>query len=134
MQFKEALRAAGLPNPGRTTWSGITPEGIAVFTIWEHEIHQVNGRWFAWWSHGGSRDRTGEHAPSRKASAKAFLKRANDNLGLPCRAVIVTPRFDKHGEVNAERAEYPHAAWGRVVFRTTDMDAIQFIAELLPAQ
>ena len=133
MQFKEALKAAGLRNPGRTTWSGITPDGIAVFTIWEHEIHQVNGRWFAWWNHGAPKEGKGELTPSRKGHAKAFLQRATDNLGLQCRAVIVKPRFDSHGEVSAERAEYPHTAWGTVVFRITDMDALQFVAELLPA-
>ena len=134
MQFKEALRAAGLPNPGRTTWSGITPDGIAVFTIWEHEIHQVNQRWFAWWSHGGSRDSAGELAQSRKDHARAFIQRATDNLGRQCHAVIVKPKFDKHGEISAERAEYPHPTWGTVVFRTTDIDALQFVAELLPAR
>ena len=134
MQFKEALKAAGLPNPGRTTWSGVTPEGVPVFTIWQHEIHQVSGRWFAWWSHGGSRDSTGELVPSRKAHAKAFVQRATENLGSRCRAVIVTPRFGKQGEVSVEHAEYPHEIWSTVVFRTTDMDALQFIAELLPAE
>lgn len=132
MQFKEALRAAGLVNPGRTTWSGVAADGAAVFTIWEHEVHQINGRWFAYWSHGGSRDSDGELPPLRKAHARAFIQRATDNLGRPCRAVVLTPKFDKHGKISAARAEYPHPTWGKVVFRTTDFEALQFIAELSP--
>ena len=132
MHFKEALRAAGLANPGRTTWSGVAPDGVAVFTIWEHEVHQINGRWFAYWSHGGSRESDGELPSGRKAHARAFIKRATDNLGRSCRAVVVTAKFDEHGDVSADRAEYPHPAWGKVVFRTTDLEALQFIAELSP--
>ena len=47
MQFKEALKTAGLVNPGRTTWCGVAADGTAVFTIWSHEVHQMDGRLFA---------------------------------------------------------------------------------------
>jgi hypothetical protein len=44
MQFKEALKKAGLPNPGRTTWCGKATDGTAVFTIWSHEVRRLDQR------------------------------------------------------------------------------------------
>jgi hypothetical protein len=131
MQFKQALKAAGLANPGRTTWCGLTPDGVPVFTIWQHEIHKFNGRWFAWWSHGGERDSDGEIAQSRKDHARAFIARATQNIGTPCRVVIIEPKFSKQQDISVAEAHYPHPVWARVVFRITDPEANQFIAELL---
>jgi hypothetical protein len=38
MKFKEASNAAGLRNPGRTTWCGVASHGTAVFTMWAHDV------------------------------------------------------------------------------------------------
>ena len=132
MQFKQALLAAGLANPGRTTWCGTTPDKVPVFTIWEHEVHKLNGRWFAWWSHAGARDSDGELSPRMKASARAYIALASKNIGLQCRAVINTPKFAADGSASAAKALYPHPLWAKVVFRTADVEARQFIAELFP--
>ena len=132
MQFKEALKAAGLSNPGRTTWCGRTPDNLVVFTIWEHEIHKLDGRWFAWWSHVGVRNNDGEFSPRKKAKAGAFIALAGQHIGRSCRAVIITPKVAADGSVSVEQAIYPHPLWARVVFRTVDHDAHQFTAELLP--
>ena len=132
MRFKEALKMAGLANPGRTTWCGIATDGVSVFTIWSHEVHQVDGRFFAWWDHAGQRDSEGELSPRRKGSARRFVTLAGANLGRSCRAVIVHPRMVDDRVAGVESAEYPHPRMARAMFRTVDLDARQFIAELLP--
>ena len=133
MQFKEALRAAGLENPGRTTWSGITPDGIAVFTIWEHEIYKTNGRWFASWNHDPEKDVEFDISPRRQGTARMFIQRATENVGRRVRAVIVVPKRDSKGRISAGDTIYPHPQWATAVFRLTDQDALQFVAELFPA-
>jgi hypothetical protein len=133
MQFKEALRAAGLARPGRTTWSGIASDGVPVFTIWSNEIRKVDGRYFAWWDHTGRRSPDGELMPNRKSRARTFVERAASNLGTPCRAVIIHPRMTVEGNKGVDSAIYPHPAFGCVVFRSADVDALQFIAELVPS-
>lgn len=60
MKFKEALRQSGLPNPGRTTWCGVAADGVAVFTIWAHDIRCIDGRYFAWWDHNNTKPKTGD--------------------------------------------------------------------------
>jgi hypothetical protein len=45
------MKKAGLRNPGRTTWCGLAIDGTAVFTIWDHDIRQIDGRFFAWRDH-----------------------------------------------------------------------------------
>ncbi len=132
MKFKEALKAAGLANPGRTTWCGIAEDGMPVFTVWSQEVRRVHGRYFAWWDHTGKRDANGEHSPSRSARARTFIELAVRNLGSPCRAVILHPRVTERGIDGVATADYPHPALARVVFRFADVDALQFVAELLP--
>ena len=132
LQFKEALRAAGLQRPGRTTWCGVADGGVAVFTIWTHEIHKVNGRFFAWWSHDGQRDANGEFSVRQKGSARRFINLASENLGRPCRAVLVHPKMIHNRNAGVAYTEYPHPEMGTVVFRTADLAALQFIAELQP--
>ena len=107
---------------------------MPVFTIWEHEIHKVDGRWFAWWSHGGARDGNGELTARRKAQARSFIRLAAQNIGRRCRAVVVKPKLAENGQVSVEEAQYPHPMWAVVIFRITDSDAIQFVAELLPGE
>lgn len=134
MQFKEALRAAGLVNPGRTTWSGIAGDGEPVFTIWSHQVHQVDGRFFVWWDHTGDRTENGELFSHRKGHARTFIALAAANLGKPCRAVIVHPKVTEEGSDSVESADYPHPVWSRVVFRAVDEEALQFIAELVSGE
>jgi len=132
MQFKEALKAAGLARPGRTTWSGITPDGTPVFTIWEHEIYKIKGRWFASWNHDPERDTEFEHSPRRLGTARMFIERATQSIGRRVRVVIVVPKRDKKGRISAGEALYPHSKWASAEFRVTDQDAYQFVAELFP--
>ncbi|MDB9315258.1 hypothetical protein PN462_19240 [Spirulina sp. CS-785/01] len=134
MQFKEALRAAGLLNPGRTTWYGVATDGVPVFTIWFHEVRHINGRYFAWWDHEGLKDTDGEPKLRQKGRAWNYLELAAENLGKPCRAVIVHPKMTEQGNTGVASAEYPHSTMSRIVFRTVDIDALQFIAELLPEE
>jgi hypothetical protein len=130
MQFKEALKKAGLANPGRTTWCGVATDGIPVFTIWSNQIHQIGGRWFAWWDHNESRWPKGrKDEPARGvARARTFMRLAQGHLGKDCRAVILHPKDG--GGVHS--AEYPNQQFARARFRTADLDALQFIVELLP--
>ena len=130
MLFKEALRAAGLSNPGRTTWSGVTPDGILVFTIWEHEIYEVNGRWFASWNHDPERDTEFEISPRRMGTARKFIERASESIGRRVRVVIVVPKRDKEGKISVGSALYPDERWSSALFRFADQDALQFVAEL----
>ena len=132
MQFKEALKAAGLANPGRTTWSGTTPDGTPVFTIWAHEVYRVNGRWFASWNHDPEKDTELEVSPRRRGTASMFIKRATEHIGRRVRAVIVMPKRDSKGRIAAGDTVYPHPMWASAVFRVTDQDALQFVAELFP--
>ncbi len=134
MQFKEALRAAGLEKPGRTTWCGIATDGVPVFTIWANETRWVNGRVFAWWDHDGKRNDSGSLSPHRLGRALRFIQLAQANIGKPCRAVLLHPRIIDHHVEGVDYAEYPHPAMGTVVFRATYVDALQFIAELLPSE
>ena len=125
MGFIKALKAAGLSNPGRRTWHGISLDGVAVFTIWEREIRQVDGRWFAWWDHRYESEHGGMSA-SRRGSANTFIRHAQkcgDSIG---RVVIVT------GLDSADSAQYPHPEWARIKFLAVSPEALQFIAELLP--
>ena len=131
MKFKEALKKAGLPKPGRSTWCGTAIDGTPVFTIWRHEVRQLNGRFFAWWDHTGERGSDGELSKRRKGQAKTFIALVAANIDRPCRAVIVNAK--KKGDdssVGAESAEYPHPKMARVVFRFVEQDVLQFIAEL----
>ena len=130
MQFKEALRAAGLANPGRTTWSGVTPDGTSVFTIWEHEIYEVKGRWFASWNHDPERDIEFEISPRRMGTARKFIERASESIGHRLRVVIVVPKRDKEGKISVGSALYPDQRWSSALFRFADQDALQFVAEL----
>lgn len=132
MKFKEALRKAGLRNPGRTTRHGEADDGTAVFTIWSDDIHQIDGRFFAWWDHSGEPGLHAEPSSAQKNRSRAFIERAADNIGRRCRAVIVHPVHAKPAGRSAESAEYPHPKWARAEFRTADVDALQFIVELLP--
>jgi hypothetical protein len=127
MKFKEALRAAGLSNPGRTTWCGVASDGTPVFTIWAHDVRQINGRFFAWWDHGDLHYPTPTARPKQIAKRRLFVKRAKANLDRKCRAVIV-----HSGRVKwqASSADYPHPEMAVVRFRVADVEAIQFIAEL----
>ena len=134
MQFKEALRAAGLANPGRTTWSGIASDKMPVFTIWEHEIYRLNGRWFASWNHNAERDVELELSAKRKGTARMFIKRASLSGGRPVRVVVVIPKYGKEGKVSVGEAFYPHPKWASAVFRFADQDAYQFVAELFSEQ
>jgi hypothetical protein len=132
MKFKEALKAAKLPNPGRTTWHGKASDGTAVFTIWADDIHRVDGRFFAWWDHPGEPGLHQEPSARQKSRARAFVKRAAANIGKSCRAVIIHPSCPKSEGRRAGSAEYPHSKWARAEIRAADVDAIQFIIELLP--
>ena len=132
MKFKEALKEAGLRNPGRTTRHGQADDGTAVFTIWSDDIHQVDGRFFAWWDHPGEPGPHEEPALKQKARARAFVKRAHANIGTKCRAVIVHPVRPKPEGRSADSAEYPHPKWATATFRAADIDALQFIVELSP--
>jgi len=127
MKFKEALKAAGLSNPGRTTWCGVASDGIPVFTIWFHDVRQIDGRFFAWWDHGDLHLPTPTARPTQIAKRRSFVKLAAANVHKKCRAVIV------HSERvlwQASSADYPHPEMAVVRFRTADVEAIQFIAEL----
>lgn len=128
MKFKEALKAAGLRNPGRTTWCGVADDGTPVFTIWAHDVRQVNGRLFAWWDQGDLRYPTPTATKTKIAKRKSFVKLAAANLGKPCRAVVVY-RKGRSWEVSS--AEYPHPKMAVARFRAADLDAVQFIVELL---
>src|SRR6266511_3858518 len=96
MQFKEALKSAGLSRPGRTTWCGTAVDGTAVFTIWLHDVHDVDGRLFAWWDHNRLRitrpawpaERL-KLTPSQRSRATTFIKLAAANIGKASRAVII---------------------------------------------
>ena len=134
MQFKEALRAAGLANPGRTTWSGTASDKTPVFTIWEHEIYRLNGRWFASWNHDTERDVELELSTKRKGTARMFIKRASLSNGSPVRVVVVIPKYGNDGKVSVGEAFYPHPRWASAVFRFADQDAYQFVAELFSEQ
>jgi hypothetical protein len=95
MKFKEALKAAGLRNPGRTTRHGKASDGTGVFTIWVDDIHRVDGRFFAWWDHAGEPGLHQEPSARQKSSARSFVKRAAENVGRSCRAAIVHPACPK---------------------------------------
>jgi hypothetical protein len=127
MGFVEALRAAGLERPGRTTWHGTTPDGTSVFTVWAKEIRQVGGRHFVWWDHNGERV-CGELSDRRKQQGMAYIRHAQQVTGTICRAVVV------RGDATAESAVYPHAQWARIKFLTVIPEAMQFVAELLPPE
>ena len=129
MQFKEALKKAGLANPGRTTWKGKAADGTAVFTIWSHEVRKIDGRLFAWWDHNDRREPYVELAPRQRSRGRTFIKMAAANIGKSCRAVIVHLNTARNGVASAD---YPHARMARAQFRTADLDALQFIVELLP--
>lgn len=122
MKFKEALQAAGLVKPGRTTWSGTRPDGQTVFTIWDHETVEIEGRLFTSWYHSGPL------TSGRLGTARAYVRRAKKNIGVPCRAVILT----KNSAGGVGSAEYPHPKMARVLFRFVDEEALQYSAELLP--
>jgi hypothetical protein len=85
-------------------------------------------------SRGGRADMMSEHEPNtaqQEGRARAFIRRAAASMGRSdCRAVIVHPKSGEPWKVGS--AEYPHPRLARVVFRTVDVDAMQFIAELLP--
>lgn len=125
MQFKEALKAAGLANPGRTTWSGTASDGVPVFTIWAHEVYRVNGRWFASWNHDAEKDSDFDNSPGRQGTARTFIQRATKNLGRRVRAVIVVPKIDSKKRVSVDHAVYPHPQWASAEFRVTDPDALR---------
>lgn len=131
MQFKEALKKAGLQNPGRTTWCGVAVDGVPVFTIWTSDIHRIGDRFFAWWSHPNLEtephpvDRTAHH----QGRQRTFITLADANKGRACRAVIL---HRKPGTDSVGDAVYPDPRMARVDFRIVDVDALQFIAELLP--
>ena len=129
MKFKEALKAAGLRNPGRTTWCDLAIDGTPVFTIWAHDVRQINGRLFAWWDHGDLHYPTPTATPKQVAKRRSFVKLAAANLDQKCRAVIV---HRKRGSWEASSADYPHPQMAVVRFRAANIEAIQFIAELLP--
>jgi hypothetical protein len=133
MQFKEALRQAGLRNPGRTTWSGVAPDGTLVFTIWDDLIRQIDGRSYAWWDHNESRvlGASGTTpSPGGMARARAFIRRAQKAMATRRRYPVVIVHAKKAGGV--ESAEYPHKRWAWVEFRAADLGSRQFIAELFP--
>jgi hypothetical protein len=113
------------------TTHGMATDGTAVFTIWLDDIHQVDGRFFAWWDHAGEPGRHQEPAERTKSYARGFVRRAADNKGRNCRAVIVHPRKPKPDR-KAASADYPDPRWATIIFRAADVDALQFIAELLP--
>lgn len=108
MKFKEALRAAGLKNPGRTTCCGIAGDGTPVFTIWAHDVRQIGGRLFAWWNHGDLLHPTPTASPSQIAKRRSFVKAAAATAGQECRAVIV---HRKRGSSEAVSAAYPILEW-----------------------
>jgi len=123
MKYKEALRAAGIKNPGRTTWCKVATDGIPVFTIWSDDVRVISGRRFAWWDH---RDcKLASVSVSKIAKRRGFIKLAAAHLGQPCRAVIV----HRKGE-EVLSADYPHPKMATVRFLTTNIDAAQFLAEL----
>lgn len=132
MKFKEALGAAGLANPGRTTWHGETPGGVPVFTIWSDDIHQIDERFFAWWDHAGEVGLHKEPNPRQKARARAFVRRAASAIGGRCRIVVVEALQPKPAPRSFASALYPHPKWAVGLVRTADVDALQFIIELLP--
>src|SRR5262245_32466964 len=129
MKFKEALKAAGVKNPARTTWCRVASDGTPVFTIWAHDVRNIGGRLFAWWDHGDLHYPNPTATPTQIAKRRSFVKLAAGHLDHECRAVIVH-RKGKSWE--ASSADYPHPQMATVRFRTADVDAIQFIAELLP--
>ncbi|MGE3843070.1 MAG: hypothetical protein AB7I50_15965 [Vicinamibacterales bacterium] len=107
-------------------------DGTAVFTIWAHDIREIEGRFFAWWDHGHSKAETGEGMPkTQRGHVRNFVRLAAQNLGKPCRAVIV---HRKPGSWEVASADYPHPRWARADFRCADRDALQFIVELLPPE
>jgi hypothetical protein len=131
MQFKEALRAAGLSRPGRTTWCKVASDGTPVFTIWFHDIRQVDDRFFAWWEHGDLQYPTPTATAVQINKRRSFVKLAAAHLGRACRGVIVHRKGPDSWDVGA--ADYPHPELAVVRFRSADVDAIQFIAELSPS-
>ena len=130
MKFKEALKAAGLPNPGRTTWHGTATDGTPVFTIWGRDIRQIDGRFFAWWTHGDLHYKDPSATKSQIARRRAFVEHAERSVGRECRAVIVHDTKNKSWEVAA--AEYPHPQMAIAKFMFADADAVHFVVELLP--
>lgn len=131
MQFKEALKKAGLTNPGRTTWCGVAADGMPVFTIWTSDIHRIGDRFFAWWSHPNLEAEPDpvQRTPYHQGQQRTFIALADANMGRPCRAVII---HRKPGTDSVGSAVYPDARMARVDFRVVDVEALQFIAELLP--
>lgn len=133
MTFAEALRAAGIQNPGRTTRHGQAEDGTPVFTIWADDVHVVDGRSFAWWDHCGEAVGHAEPPLRKKAAARAFVRRAEASVGRYCRIVIVHPKSPKPDRREVARAEYPHPKWARATVRFADSQALHFLFELLPA-
>ena len=131
-KFFDALKAAKLPRVGRSTRHGKATDGRAVFTIWSDDIHQIDGRFFAWWDHAGELGLHEEPAADQRARARAFVKRAHLNLGRPCRAVIVYPVNPKPAPRKVASAEFPHEKWATATFRAADPEALQFLVELTP--
>lgn len=127
MKFKEALKAAGLANPGRTTWCGRATDGTAVFTIWSHDIRKINGRLFVWWDHNNAK--FGSDTPQQMGHERTFVKLAAANVGRKCRAIII---HRKPGTRDVASADYPDPRMARADVRTADVDALQFTIELLP--
>jgi hypothetical protein len=127
MKFKEALKAAGLANPGRTTWCGKATDGTPVFTIWSHDIRKINGRLFVWWDHNNAK--RGFDTPKQISQQRTFVRLAAASVGKKCRAVII---HRKPGTWLVASADYPDQRKARADIRVADIDALQFIIELLP--
>lgn len=95
----EAFKRLGAIEPMyREKWSGRRPDGEAVFTIWQEEIAKENGEWVARWR--------GEEADSilsaqRAASADKFLKLAAENIGKPCRFIMVMKKAGTESDIDS---------------------------------
>jgi hypothetical protein len=100
-----------------------------VFTIWAHDIRHIDGRFFAWWDHNDFKWRPRARVSPPRGSASTFVKLANANRGKSCRAVIIHQNPITKGVASAD---YPHPRMARADFRAADIDARQFIVELLP--
>ena len=133
MKFKEALIAAGIQNPGRTTWHGKAIDGTPVITIWADDIHQIDGRFFAWWDHAGEPGLHKDIAARQKAKARAFVRRLAGAVDKHCRVVIVHPSQPKPARRSFASATYPHPNWAVGLIRAADTEALQFIVELVSA-
>lgn len=132
MKFKDALKAAGLRNPGRTTRHGQAEDGTSVFTIWSDDIHLIDGRSFAWWDHCGEPALHEEPSAREKDLARTFVDRAASSIGKRCRVVIVNPARPKPESRAVASAEYPHPRWAEGEFRSADRNAMHFVVELFP--